>query len=221
MVCLVAGLKCKEMPTYLTQRQISHLQNLQRRNTISGARANRTALGIDGLAGPVIELDMLMRVITEDKRMEVINSAIPIALSIYKSMVPRSKKKHFFYAEGDKNKLGIGSGKNREYQYEIHPGNLQRSIKPLHLLLKKYRWKTGVIGPHYNRGQSAHGKQVLADENNTNGFYAHMVFGSAKAWKSRIVNKAGKAARQQVFTKMVHTAKSVIDTTKKNWWESK
>jgi hypothetical protein len=52
-----------------------------------------------------------------------------------------------------------------------------------------------------------------------NGFYAHMVFGSAKAWRQKIVLKARNLAQIPVFKAMSQEARAQINGMPKNWWK--
>jgi len=210
---------------YLSEKQISHLRDLQKSNYKGKRSGNASALIVAGLADSVIEMEKIMRVLTLEKRNEIIDSATPIALDVYRRLVPVSKKIHYFSSLGEeKNKLGIGRTYSfgriklvRTYAYKITPGNLKRSIQVLSDILKKYKWKVGAIGPHYikDRGEGV----SLDSDQRYNGFYAHMVFGSAKAWRKRIVLKARDLAQIQVYKKMGDEARSQINSMSKTWWQ--
>ena len=201
--------------SYLSQKQISHLRDLQKTN-YKGKRSS-SALVVTGLADAVLEMEKIMRVVSLEQRHEIINSATPIALQVYKSLVPVSKKTHYFSSWGEKqNKLGIGRYE-REYHYKIEPGNLKRSIQILSDILKKYKWKLGAVGPHYIKDMGE--GTLLNSGDKYNGFYAHMVYGSAKAWRQKIVLKARYLAQIPVFKAMSQEARAQINGMPKNWWK--
>jgi hypothetical protein len=193
--------------TYITQSQISRLRKS------SGTGAKRRGLFANGLAECVLELDDILSKITVDKRMDVINAAMPAAINIYKSLIPVSKKEHKIstFAKG----VGKSDG-NSKYRYIVKPGNLQRSVKGLSQLLKKYKWNNGAIGPHYIPQPVG---STLNSEQKYDGFYAHMVYGSAKAWRQKIVLKAKTMSASVVYPKMVAEAKEVVKMYPKKFWE--
>jgi len=193
--------------TYITQSQISRLKRA------SGIGAKTRGIFANGLAETVIELNDILSKITIDKRMDVINAGMPAAINVYKSLIPISKKEHKISTFAK----GVGkSGGNADYRYIVKPGNLQRSIKGLSQLLKKYKWNSGAIGPHYLAQPIG---STLNSEQKYDGFYAHMVYGSAKAWRQKIVLKAKNMSASVVYPKMVAEAKEVVKMYPKKFWE--
>jgi len=193
--------------SYITQSQISRLK------TASGKGGTKRGLFANGLAETVIELNDILTKITVEKRMDVINAAMPAALAVYKSLIPISKKNHKVST------FAKGAGKSEgsaKYRYIVKPGNLKRSIKGLSELLKKYKWKTGAIGPHYKPQPIG---STLNSEEKYDGFYAHMIYGSAKAWRQKIVMKAKNMSASIVYTKMIAEAKEVVKMYPKKFWE--
>jgi hypothetical protein len=193
--------------TYITQSQISRLRRA------SGSNRRVRGLFANGLAECVLELDDILSKITVDKRIDVINAAMPAAINIYKSLIPVSKKEHKIstFSKG----VGKADG-NGNYRYIVKPGNLQRSVKGLSQLLQKYKWTNGAIGPHYNPQPIG---SVLNSEDKYDGFYAHMVYGSAKAWRQKIVLKAKTMSASVVYPKMVAEAKELVKMYPKKFWE--
>jgi hypothetical protein len=193
--------------TYITQKQISNLKRA------SGTGGKRRGLYANGLAEVVIELNDILSNITVDKRMDVINAGMPAALNIYKSLIPESKKEHKVstFSKG----VGKSAG-SADYRYIVKPGNLKRSIKDLSKLLKKYKWTNGAIGPHYNPQPIG---SVLNSEDKYDGFYAHMIYGSAKAWRTKIVLKAKNMSASVVYPEMIAEAREIIKVYPKKFWE--
>ena len=116
---------------YLSQSQISRLKQLQESNSTRKKYAG-ISLTTVGLADSVIELADIMKKVSVDNRMKIINTSTHIALDVYKSLVPMSNKVHYF-TSGKKNKIG-GNKK-----LKITPGNLKRSIKVLSDIKKTYK----------------------------------------------------------------------------------
>jgi hypothetical protein len=193
--------------TYITQAQISRLK----RASASGKKIR--GIFANGLAETVLELNDILMNITVDKRMDVINAGMPAAINVYKSLIPQSKKEHKISTFAK----GVGkSGGSAKYRYIVKPGNLQRSIKGLSELLNKYKWTNGAIGPHYNPQPIG---STLNSEQKYDGFYAHMIYGSAKAWRQKIVMKAKSMSASVVYPKMILEAKELVKMYPKRFWE--
>lgn len=193
--------------TYITQAQISRL----RRASGSGSRVR--GIFANGLAETVLELNDILTNITVNKRMDVINAAMPAAINIYKSLIPQSNKEHKISTFAK----GVGkSGGSAKYRYIVKPGNLKRSVKNLSELLQKYKWTNGAIGPHYNPQPVG---STLNSEQKYDGFYAHMIYGSAKAWRQKIVMKAKSMSASVVYPLMIAEAREVVKMYPKKFWE--
>jgi hypothetical protein len=158
-------------------------------------------------AKSVTELDDMINKVTKEKRKEISDAAAPIALKVYKSFVPRSNKPHKFYSRG----MDRGSGP----KYNIEPGNLRRSIQNIS---DKKSWKALLtsVGPLY---KDAGIDVKLSSEDKTDGFYAHMVFGSTKAWISKVRNKAEKGSQNAVINKMSSMALKYMKEFPRQFWE--
>jgi len=79
---------------YLSAKQINHLKDLQKDNYRGRRSFQGMSLRVVGLADAVIEFAELMEQCTLKEQSRVIDSATPIALEIYKSIVPVSSKAH-------------------------------------------------------------------------------------------------------------------------------
>jgi hypothetical protein len=160
-------------------------------------------LAIYNLAEAVLELDNLMTNVTVSKRKEIAKSAEPIALAAYKNQVPISKKPHKYYVKGE----GL--------VYNIMPGNLRRSIKIISDV-KNLKKATSSIGPLYQpQGKGA----TLGSEGKSDGFYAHMIYGSTKAWVRKVKNKAERASQMAVIQKMSQEALRMAQQYPRKFWE--
>jgi hypothetical protein len=183
----------------------ARLDNLRRLQAQTQKRVNKKGvlLSIYNLAEAVVELDNLMTNVTVSKRKEIAKAAEPIALAAYKNQVPISKKPHKYYVKGE----GL--------VYNIMPGNLRRSIKIISDV-KNLKRATSSIGPLYQlQGKGA----TLGSEGKTDGFYAHMIYGSTKAWVRKVKNKAERASQMAVIQKMSQEALRMAKQYPRKFWE--
>ena len=82
--------------------------------------------------------------------------------------------------------------------------------------LVSYKKAVGAIGPLYMRKTLNRG---INSTEGTNGFYAHMVYGSTKAWYNKIVVKARNLSREQVVKKMRDECIYIMMERPKNFWQ--
>ena len=113
---------------YLSAKQINHLKDLQKSNYAGRRSFQGMSLRVVGLADAVIEFAELMEQCTLTERSRVIDSATPIALEIYKSIVPVSSKAHRISTSPFKNKKMQGWEENDRASMVVQPGNLRKSI---------------------------------------------------------------------------------------------
>ncbi len=183
----------------------SKLNKLRRIQSETQRRTNNKGqvLAIYNLADNIVELDNIMQQITITKRKQITKAAEPIALSAYKNLVPTSNKEHKFYVGG------------KGLKYKILPGNLKRSIKIISDE-KNFKRVASAIGPLYkDAGKGA----TLNNDSKTDGFYAHMVYGSTKAWVRKVKNKAEIASQMAVFQKMSAEAIQMARLYPRKFWE--
>jgi len=187
---------------FISQAKLDKLRRLQA-ETQKRTNKKGQLLAIYNFAESVIELDNIMQRITIEKRKEISKAAEPIALSAYKNLVPKSNKEHKFYVGG------------KGLKYTILPGNLQRSIKIVSDE-KNFKRVASAIGPLYkDAGKGA----TLSSDGKTDGFYAHMVYGSTKAWVRKVKYKAEKASQMAVFQKMSGEAIKMAQQYPRKFWE--
>lgn len=87
-----------------------------------------------------------------------------------KERVPVSTKNHFYYKNKQKVKILSGNLKNSMYIYRLVGGGVQ-------------------VGPRVLR--SLRGKKTIGDlRKNSSGYYSHMIYGSAEAFRKRITEPA-------------------------------
>tara|TARA_R110000822_G_scaffold146433_1_gene285532 strand:- start:635 stop:1216 length:582 start_codon:yes stop_codon:yes gene_type:complete len=187
----------------------SKIEKLRRLQKESQKKTNKKGeiLGIYNFAEAVVELDAIMGKITKDERKRVTEAARPLVLASYRNFVPTSNKSHNFYSRG----MDRFSGP----KYYIKPGNLKRSIQDISTF-KRWRTLFTSIGPLY--GDAGVGV-TLNNESKTDGFYAHMIYGSTKAWISNVRNKAERATKITAINKMSEEALKVAKEYPRKFWE--
>jgi hypothetical protein len=149
------------------------------------------------------------RRIAESASQIVIDSARRMAQSSFKN-----QEKHYTYNTPKlmrRIKAPAGQG---VVTGEYAPGNLMRSIIDIAKRRSIYKKKTYkvIIGPYY-RGRGPLGGKARAVFNSMSkidGYYAHMVYGSAKAFQSRIMIPALKQVQVQVLNEMRREADRIL-----------
>jgi hypothetical protein len=201
---------------YLSAKQINHLKDLQKDNYKGRRSFQGMSLRVVGLADAVIEFSELMEQCTVTERSRVIDSATPIALEIYKSIVPVSSKAHRISTNPFSNKKMQGWEQDDGTHYDVQPGNLRKSIIDLSKNLVSYKRAVGAIGPLYKRNTMNRG---INSSEGTNGFYAHMVYGSTRAWYNKIVVKARNLSREKVIKQMRDECIFIMQERPKKFWQ--
>jgi truncated hemoglobin YjbI len=116
-----------------------------------------------------------------------------------RAKAPRSNKVHYHYSSGSKivKSLRAKRGSRSEDRVAYYPGNLQLSIR----VFKLKRAISAIIGPRIQR--NARAKSYGKNERNVNAFYAQMIYGSAIAFRDRVMTPALKSqeARVKAFIK--------------------
>ena len=182
---------------YLSAKQINHLKDLQKSN-YSGRRSFQgMSLRIVGLADSVIEFAELMEQCTVTERSRVIDSATPIALEVYRSLVPVSSKAHRISTSPFKNKKMQGWEQNDRASMWVQPGNLRKSIIDLSKNLVSYKRAVGAIGPLYKRN----------------------TMNSTRAWYNKIVVKARNLSREKVIKTMRDECIFIMQERPKKFWQ--
>jgi hypothetical protein len=183
---------------FISQAKLNRLKRLEGKTNKKGQ-----PLAISNFASSVIELDNIMQQITIKKRNEITKAAEPIALAAYRNHVEVSVKPHKFYVKG------------KGLKYNIMPGNLRRSIQIVSDV-KNFKYLTSAIGPLYKDA----GKGVtLGSDSKSDGFYAHMIYGSTRAWVKRVKNIAERSAQSAVINKMSSEAMLMAKQYPRKFWE--
>jgi len=111
-----------------------------------------------------------------------------------RAKAPRSNKVHYHYRSSGKiiKSLRAKRGSRTEDRVAYYPGNLQLSIRVLSLR----RAINAIIGPRILR--NARAKSYGKNERNVNAFYAQMIYGSAKAFRDRVMTPALVSQQRRV-----------------------
>lgn len=117
-----------------------------------------------------------------DNRKEISFAAGAFVAYAARAKAPRSRKVHYRYKNvRDGQRRANGTAINDRVAYL--PGNLQLSIRTLSNLRRTIR---AIIGPRVLAGR-AKAKVYGRNERNVDAYYAQMVFGSALAFRDRVM----------------------------------
>jgi hypothetical protein len=143
----------------------------------------------------------------EKERLRVNKKAGEFVKNAARAKAPRSTKPHYVYSTP---KVSTGRrakrGSATRYRTKYLPGNLQLSIRVLSLK----RAIRAVIGPRILR--KARAKVYGRNARNVNAFYAQMVYGSAKAFRDKVMLPA---LQQQEGRVRAYISKEIEALTKK------
>lgn len=124
------------------------------------------------------------------KRRQVLRAGAQPLIKSARSFTPRSSRPHYRYPK---------SGERIKY----NPGNLKRSVK----VLKLNRSQDVFIGPKQG-GTSA--REIGGPGQPVDGYYAQMLFGSARAYRIRILEAARRASGAQALTRIAKKAQTEL-----------
>jgi len=124
--------------------------------------------------------------ISDDKAREDINKRAGKFVAFAASArAPRHDKVHYVYHTPKiKKNRRAKRGSALNFRTKYNPGNLQLSIRVLSLK----QAIRAVVGPRFLRRPRA--KEYGRNRQNVNAFYAQMIFGSAKAFRDRVMAPA-------------------------------
>lgn len=135
----------------------------------------------------------------ENKR-QIAKSAAAIVVQGIQSETPIGRKIHARWRKGAKVATYV-------------PGNLQKSVQDLADRFPRYLKYTNVIvGPVYSR--RSNGVNLGANKRNADGYYAHMIYGSAKAFGDKVSIRGAKKVEAQAVAAMKAAAQKVIEMAK-------
>jgi hypothetical protein len=160
----------------------------------------------------------LFREITRwDLRQEIAKAAAPVIIASARKRAANSfvnNKIHYTYNTPKiigRIKAPAGKGRKTGVYY---PGNLKRSIVDIADKRQKYKKKTYkvIIGPYYRgRGPiTGTARQIFNSDTKINGYYAHMVYGSANAFRLRIMVPALQQVKGKALELMKRKAAQII-----------
>lgn len=152
-----------------------------------------------------------------DLRQEIASAAAPIVIESARRQAASTfsnTKVHYTYNTPKlSRKLKAPKGQGRKTG-TYYPGNLARSIVDIGERRSRYKKKTYkvIIGPYYKgRGPGVgKAKDIFNSMSKINGYYAHMVYGSAVAFRNRIMVPAFNNVKAQVLNIMIAKAAEVV-----------
>jgi hypothetical protein len=84
---------------------------------------------------------------------------------------------------------------NGNQRITYNPGNLRRSL----VVLPRTKGRDSFVGPILARGKGKRATEYGATGQPRDGYYAQMIFGSAAAFKNRVLDPAAQAAKGAVL----------------------
>jgi hypothetical protein len=119
----------------------------------------------------------------KNQRQKMSEKAASFVVNSARAKAPRSQKVHYVYRTPKLSKgVRAARGSATKYRTAYLPGNLSLSIRRLGGLRRTIR---SVIGPRVLR--NARAKTYGRNEKNVNAFYAQMIYGSAIAFRDKIM----------------------------------
>lgn len=160
----------------------------------------------------------LFREITRwDLRQEIAEAAAPVVIASARKRAANSftnDKIHYTYNTPKViGRIKAPKGKGRKVGI-YHPGNLQRSIVEIGAKRSRYKKKTYkvIVGPYYRGRGPGFGtaRQIFNSDSKINGYYAHMVYKSANAFRLRIMIPALQQVKGKAFELMRRKAAQIV-----------
>ena len=112
----------------------------------------------------------LGEVSTQNQRYAILRAGAVVIQRASKELIPKSQNDHFYTRNPIKVKILSGNLRNSMYVFKVRTGEVQ-------------------IGPRVLRSLS--GKKTIGDtRKNSSGYYSHMIYGSANAFRRRITEPA-------------------------------
>lgn len=135
---------------------------------------------------------VLVKTNNTDKKLAILRNQAKKVVTAARAIAPVSKKRHFVY-----NTVKLLSNRRAKRGYGqkkavIYPGNLKFSIQTLSLK----RARKVYIGPRILRRIKTGG---VYGPRNTNAYYAQMIYGSARAFRDRIMIPALVSSRSAII----------------------
>lgn len=141
------------------------------------------------------------------KRREIMKEGAKYVVYAARSKAPRSRKVHYLYTGVTKliSNIKAAKGSVSDKRIKIYPGNLQLSIQYLDRLR---RTPNAIIGPKIVNNPRA--KSYGKNERNTNAYYAQMIYGSAEAFRNKVMIPALNQASSKVVSVVGRLAREEI-----------
>jgi hypothetical protein len=193
----------------------NRFQNRQRSRVDLTPTVNARLEGGDDFTRRIVAL--FREVKRWDLRQEIAKAAAPVIIASARKRAQNAfvnNKIHYTYNTPKIiGKLKAPKGKGRKVG-EYHPDNLKRSIVDIAERRQKYKKKTYkvIIGPYYRgRGPiTGTAKRIFDNDSKIDGYYAHIVYGSAVAFRNRIMIPALQQVKGKALELMKRKAAQII-----------
>lgn len=176
--------------------------------------------GVSGLGGVDVEtsfqnadaflaeLNKFLSGFTLVNRRRIAKAGAPYLINAAQNLAPNSQKIHYRYQTAKLIKsVRAPKGYGRKVA-EYHPGNLDRSIIDIgekrRSVAKGYKV---VVGPYYQSWKQE--PKGAFKGNRVDAYYAHMIYGSSRAFQQRVMIAALNIAKAQIRTAMISEAVKV------------
>lgn len=139
---------------------------------------------------------MFQNINSPERRYEISQAGTPFVLNAYKNLTypnKQGREVHYFYGQ------------------PVRRGNWQKSVQDLSVKRIRIR-RTGVsiVGPMYRRAKTKTARGTT--DNNAAANYAHMIFGSARAYEKQITMQAFNQAAPQALPAMAAAAAKITNS---------
>jgi hypothetical protein len=117
---------------------------------------------------------------TKKEQQSILGAGAAPIVTKSKTLIPKSKEKHYYYRRGDK--------------IEILPGNLQKSMR-------QYRQLDGNVSVGPRRLKKAP-EQMGTDAKTASGFYAAALYKNASRFRQQVTERAASAQQTKSLERM-------------------
>lgn len=172
--------------------------------------------GVGGIGAEFAGADAFMKELNDllsgfkelKTRRRIAEAGAPYLIESAQDFSPNSRRVHYRYATKKLIK-GIRAPKGYGVRVaEYYPGNLDRSIIDIGTKRRSVaRGYKVVVGPFYRSWKSD--PKGTFKGSKYDGYYAHMVYGSARAFQQRVMIAALNAAKSQIRAAMIGEAVQV------------
>jgi hypothetical protein len=145
---------------------------------------------------------------TDTKVRQALRHALAPVRQTARAITPRSDKAHYRYEKNTGKKKGKGKGVIKAI---YAPGHLSKSLRILTFRRSK---RALFVGPKFDSKAGRAGGLFGASPTKVDAYYAHMVFGSAIAYRKQVTERALNTNREVVVARFFSKAVRIIQDIK-------